>query len=181
MHAWLPSTRLHKSLSCCRLNTTHCPCTNAGVLDTSLSWVSSGAVGSAAFAAHDAGFDVWLANTRANPPRKNVRPDRQGSRYWHFTINDLALSDMAAQIEFIHVRKMEELKGAGQPLTLLRSGSVDTARGGQGMRHSTSSGAQEAGPSSIAITAGGSGRLDGVSDAEGGGFELAAPWLTPQA
>ena len=30
-----------------------------GVLDTSLGWVANGVVGSAAFAAYDAGFDVW--------------------------------------------------------------------------------------------------------------------------
>ena len=39
-----------------------------GILDTSLGWVSNGVTGSAAFAAYDAGFDVWLGNSRANPP-----------------------------------------------------------------------------------------------------------------
>ena len=31
-----------------------------GVLDTSMSWVSGGVTGSQAFAAWEAGFDVWL-------------------------------------------------------------------------------------------------------------------------
>ena len=39
-----------------------------GILDTSLGWVSNGVTGSSAFAAYDAGFDVWLGNSRANPP-----------------------------------------------------------------------------------------------------------------
>ena len=39
-----------------------------GILDTSLGWVSNGVAGSSAFAAFDAGFDVWLGNSRANPP-----------------------------------------------------------------------------------------------------------------
>ncbi len=39
-----------------------------GILDTSLGWVSNGVAGSSAFAAYDAGFDVWLGNSRANPP-----------------------------------------------------------------------------------------------------------------
>ena len=39
-----------------------------GILDTSLGWVSNGIVGSQAFAAWDAGFDVFLGNSRSNPP-----------------------------------------------------------------------------------------------------------------
>jgi hypothetical protein len=40
-----------------------------GILDTSLTWVSSGVTGSQAFAAWDQGFDVWLGSSRSNPPR----------------------------------------------------------------------------------------------------------------
>ncbi len=40
-----------------------------GILDTSMGWVSNGVTGSQAFAAFDQGFDVWLGNSRANPPR----------------------------------------------------------------------------------------------------------------
>lgn len=49
-----------------------------GVLDTSLGWVSNGVVGSAAFAAFDAGFDVWLANSRSNAPRLHIGEAGQG-------------------------------------------------------------------------------------------------------
>ena len=41
-----------------------------GILDTSLTWVSNGVTGSQAFAAWDQGVDVWLGNSRSNPPRK---------------------------------------------------------------------------------------------------------------
>jgi hypothetical protein len=34
--------------------------------------VSNGVVGSAAFAAYDAGMDVWLGNARSNAPRLHV-------------------------------------------------------------------------------------------------------------
>jgi hypothetical protein len=40
-----------------------------GILDTSLTWVSSGVTGSQAFAAWDRGLDVWLGSSRNNPPR----------------------------------------------------------------------------------------------------------------
>ncbi len=43
-----------------------------GVLDTSMGWVSNGVTGSQAFAAYDQGFDVWLGNSRANPPRVHI-------------------------------------------------------------------------------------------------------------
>ena len=43
-----------------------------GVLDTSIGWVSNGVTGSQAFAAYDMGMDVWLGNSRANPPRRHA-------------------------------------------------------------------------------------------------------------
>ena len=43
-----------------------------GVFDTSMGWVSNGVTGSQAFAAYDQGFDVWLGNSRANPPRSHI-------------------------------------------------------------------------------------------------------------
>ena len=80
-----------------------------GVLDTSLGWVAKGTGGSAAFACHDAGFDVWLANTRANPPRMHVDRRYRGGRYWRYSADELAMADVSAQIEHIHSIKMVEL------------------------------------------------------------------------
>lgn len=42
-----------------------------GVLDTSMAWVSGGVTGSQAFAAWEAGLDVWLGNSRGNAPRQH--------------------------------------------------------------------------------------------------------------
>ena len=86
-----------------------------GVLDTSLSWVSSGvSLGvpghSAAFAAYEEGFDVWLGNTRANPPRENIRTSRKGSKYWRWCANDLALKDLKAEFDYIDTIKKSELQ-----------------------------------------------------------------------
>lgn len=69
-----------------------------GILDTSLSWVCTGATESQAFAAWDAGCDVWLANSRSNPPRQHVDPAFQGPAYWHYSVNELGLHDLHAQV-----------------------------------------------------------------------------------
>ena len=82
-----------------------------GVLDTSLGWVSLGTGGSVAFAAYDDGFDVWLGNTRANPPQRNTR--KKKSEYWRFSANDLALGDVAAQFQYIDKVKRQELGDNG--------------------------------------------------------------------
>ncbi len=52
-----------------------------GILDTSMGWVSNGVTGSQAFAAYDQGFDVWLSNSRANPPRVHVGARRAPSLF----------------------------------------------------------------------------------------------------
>ncbi|KAK9810435.1 hypothetical protein WJX72_010667 [[Myrmecia] bisecta] len=82
-----------------------------GILDTSMGWVSNGVTGSQAFAAYDRGFDVWLGNSRSNPPRKHTDPQKQGGRYWHYTVNELGMYDIAAQVDHIHVVKTYELNG----------------------------------------------------------------------
>ncbi|KAL0031744.1 hypothetical protein WJX79_004834 [Trebouxia sp. C0005] len=80
-----------------------------GILDTSMGWVSNGVTGSQAFAAFDQGFDVWLGNSRANPPRVHDSPEMMGAAYWHFTVNQLGEEDIAAQVDFIHMTKCNEL------------------------------------------------------------------------
>eukprot|EP00798_Chlamydomonas_sp_ICE-L_P032016 gene32016-16537_t len=85
-----------------------------GVLDTSMGWISAGVTGSQAFAAWEAGFDVWLGNTRSNPPCLHQDPAvMSGSAYWKFTVNDLGMADISSQLDRIHDVKCNEL-GAGQ-------------------------------------------------------------------
>lgn len=80
-------------------------------MDTALGWVASasGPTGSQAFAAYDQGFDVFLGNTRSNPPRVNMHPDRQGARYWQYSIDEMGTMDLGAQIDCIHAIKCSEL------------------------------------------------------------------------
>ena len=86
-----------------------------GIMDTSMGWVGNGVTGSHAFAAYDAGSDVWLANSRANPPCAHVdtpRMDPRGLRYWRYTVNEMAMEDVAAQVDHVHVVKTQELRPA---------------------------------------------------------------------
>lgn len=106
-----------------------------GVLDTSMGWVSNGVDGSQAFAAYDRGCDVWLGNTRANPPRAHTDATRSAAEYWCYTINELGTEDVAAQIDWIHKVKMYELgRGGGG---ILEAGIVGgSAAGGAAGQHS---------------------------------------------
>ena len=85
-----------------------------GVLDTSLGWVSRSTGGSVAFAAYDDGYDVWLGNTRANPPQKNLQ--KKKSEYWRFSANELALSDL--QCQFDHIKKLKTKELAGESYSM---------------------------------------------------------------
>lgn len=59
-----------------------------GILDTSMGWVSNGVTGSQAFAAYDQGFDVWLGNSRANPPRVHI--GKRSNFFMHATQSPVA-------------------------------------------------------------------------------------------
>ncbi|CAG9462204.1 unnamed protein product [Pedinophyceae sp. YPF-701] len=80
-----------------------------GILDTAIGWVASGALSSQAFNAFDQGFDVWLINSRSNPPWRNCLPWKQGREYWAYSLNELGALDAAAHIDRIHAVKCAEL------------------------------------------------------------------------
>eukprot|EP00775_Hariotina_reticulata_P003459 gene3459-3730_t len=84
-----------------------------GILDTSLTWVSSGVTGSQAFAAWDQGFDVWLGSSRSNPPRLAKDHSKQGLAYFSFSLNELGIQDTPAQLDHVHGVKMREILGSG--------------------------------------------------------------------
>ncbi len=39
-----------------------------------------------------------------------------GASYWHYTVNELGMEDVAAQIDHIHVVKCSELRGGAAGL-----------------------------------------------------------------
>lgn len=59
-------------------------------------------VGSQAFAAWEAGMDVWLGNSRSNAPRKHTDPAKRGAQYWAYNNNHVGTYDMEAQLNHIH-------------------------------------------------------------------------------
>ena len=84
-----------------------------GILDTSMGWVSNGVTGSQAFAAFDQGFDVWLGNSRANPPRehtgKHTRPvccrafSKQIAMLSSFTIQPACQPELTYEVTLLAV------------------------------------------------------------------------------
>jgi hypothetical protein len=43
-------------------------------------------------------MDVWLGNSRSNPPRAALNPANQGVGYWDYNMNHLGIYDVAAQV-----------------------------------------------------------------------------------
>ncbi|GBF95229.1 lipase [Raphidocelis subcapitata] len=73
-----------------------------GVTLASSSFVVLDPTSSIAFYLADAGFDVWLANTRGNTySRGNRQYKDTDPGYWSFSIDELALIDLPSQIDFI--------------------------------------------------------------------------------
>ena len=83
-----------------------------GIFDTALGWVANGVTGSQAFAAYDAGLDVWLGTSRSNPPRTHADPAHRGGRYFFYSVNELAMYDVGAQVDAIDACKRRELFAA---------------------------------------------------------------------
>ncbi|WIA28628.1 hypothetical protein OEZ86_011165 [Tetradesmus obliquus] len=72
-----------------------------GVTLSSNSFVLLNANESMAYILADAGFDVWMSNTRGNTySRGHVLLNQWGQRYWRFSIDELALVDLPAQIDY---------------------------------------------------------------------------------
>jgi predicted alpha/beta hydrolase len=70
-----------------------------------------------------AGFDVWMSNTRGNTySRGHVLLNQWGQRYWRFSMDELALIDLPAQIDYVlkttHAKKLAFV-GHSQGCTLI--------------------------------------------------------------
>jgi pimeloyl-ACP methyl ester carboxylesterase len=74
-----------------------------GLLDSSASWVLNAPAQSLGFLLADAGFDVWLANTRGNAfSRNHTRLDpARSAAFWDFSMDECAEFDLPAVAEHV--------------------------------------------------------------------------------
>ncbi len=78
-----------------------------GIADTATGWVSNGLTSSHAFAAYEAGFDVYLCDCRGCPPRERA-PGFERDPYWRYTVDAIGLEDIKAFVEGVHGTKEKE-------------------------------------------------------------------------
>ncbi|KAM6184820.1 gastric triacylglycerol lipase-like [Rhynchocyon petersi] len=81
-----------------------------GLLTSATNWISNLPNNSLAFILADAGYDVWLGNSRGNTwARRNVYFSPDSVEFWAFSFDEMAKYDLPATIDFI-VRKTKQEK-----------------------------------------------------------------------
>ncbi|XP_072485058.1 gastric triacylglycerol lipase-like [Notamacropus eugenii] len=73
-----------------------------GFLGTSTAWVSNLPNNSLGFILADAGFDVWMGNSRGSTySLKHAFLSTNSTQYWAFSFDELALYDLPASIDYV--------------------------------------------------------------------------------
>ncbi|KAK6014433.1 hypothetical protein OSTOST_20183, partial [Ostertagia ostertagi] len=73
-----------------------------GVFSDSFAWTGNLANESAAFVFADAGFDVWMANSRGTPSsQKHIGYGPDEARFWNFTWQDMCTFDLTSSIDYV--------------------------------------------------------------------------------
>lgn len=73
-----------------------------GFLDSASTWVINNATQSLGFLLADAGYDVWLGNSRGNAYcQANTMMSNTSQEFWNFSWDELAKYDLPAKIDFV--------------------------------------------------------------------------------
>uniref|UniRef100_A0A2H8TE46 Lipase 3 n=1 Tax=Melanaphis sacchari TaxID=742174 RepID=A0A2H8TE46_9HEMI len=75
-----------------------------GILCSSTDWVITGPNSSLAFLLSDAGYDVWLANSRGNTYSRNhvtLDPAKEPEKFWDFSWHEMGTIDLPNTIDYI--------------------------------------------------------------------------------
>ncbi|XP_011176163.1 lipase 3 [Solenopsis invicta] len=73
-----------------------------GLLCSSACWVVTGPEKSLGYILADAGYDVWLGNTRGNTyTREHSFPDIEDEVFWNFSFHESGMYDLPAMIDYI--------------------------------------------------------------------------------
>uniref|UniRef100_A0A182JI73 AB hydrolase-1 domain-containing protein n=1 Tax=Anopheles atroparvus TaxID=41427 RepID=A0A182JI73_ANOAO len=73
-----------------------------GLLGTSADWVIAGPENALGYLLADAGYDVWLANTRGNRySRQHITLSPEDAEFWNFSWHEKGMRDLPAMIDFI--------------------------------------------------------------------------------
>jgi len=73
-----------------------------GLLDASTTWVINGPEQGLGFILADAGFDVWMGNSRGNVySRRNINYPPDEPEFWAFSFDEMAKYDLPAVFPYI--------------------------------------------------------------------------------
>ncbi|XP_050441317.1 lipase 3-like [Adelges cooleyi] len=75
-----------------------------GILCSSTDWVISGPNSSLGYVLSDAGYDVWITNTRGNTYSRGhvtLDPSKDAEKFWDFSWHEMGVIDMPNMIDYI--------------------------------------------------------------------------------